>query len=242
MTRRPNRRPPDPPPKAAPAAAPEPGFYPYPDDSADRRRLRVAIAVAAVAHLFLFALPTIHSAAEAPPKEERAMVVVQQVRFKPPPPPPPEAPPPEPQAVEIPVPDPTPDELEPIREIEPIEVFQPIDYPDVIQIPDAPPETTPEDPGPILVGGDVARPLGIYTPLPDYTELARRARIQGIVILQLTLDEQGEVQNVQVLKDLPMGLTESAVRTVSTWRYEPATLNDKPVEVLMTVTVNFTLQ
>lgn len=227
--------------KAPPDAAPERDFYPYPDDSADRRRLRAAIAVAAVAHLLLFALPTLRTAAQAPPEEERAMVVIQQVRFKPPPPPPPEAPPPEPQAVEIPVPDPTPDELEPIRQIDEIvPLEQPIDYGDwIAEIPPPPPLP---DTGPILVGGDVARPTGIYTPLPAYTELARRVRIEGIVILQLTLDKQGVVQDVEVLKELPMGLTESAVKTVSTWRYEPATLNDQPVEVLMTVTVKFTLQ
>jgi len=237
-----SNRPPAGPPKALPDAVTERDFYPYPDDSADRRRLRVAVAVAVVAHLFLFALPTLRTAAEAPPEQERAMVVIQQVRFKPPPPPPPEAPPPEPEVVEIPVPDPTPDELEPIRQIDDIEVFEkPIEYPDVIEIPDGPPPPPPPV-GPILVGGDVARPNGIYTPLPAYTEIARKARIQGIVILQLVLDKQGNVTDVEVLKDMPFGLTESAVKTVSTWRYEPATLNKKPIEVLMTVTVNFTLQ
>ena len=226
-----------------PQAADERDSYPFPDDSADRRRLRAAVAVALACHLLLFALPSLRTEAEAATKEERTLMVIQQVRFKPPPPPPPEAPPPEPEVVEIPVPDPTPDELEPTRQLDDIvPIEQPIDYGDwIFEIP-APPPPPPEDTGPILVGGDVARPRGIHTPLPLYTELARKVRIQGMVILQVVLDKQGHVTEIEVLRDLPFGLTESAVKAVSGWRYEPATLNDKPIEVYMTVTVHFRLQ
>ena len=88
----------------------------------------------------------------------------------------------------------------------------------------------------------MARPQAIFAPKPLYTEAARKTRIQGPVILQVVLDKQGLVHDVQVLKGLPMGLTEQAVDAVSRWRYQPATLNDKPVEVYMTITIFFNLQ
>ena len=140
------------------------------------------------------------------------------------------------------MPDPTPFDPEPILEVTPPAMPDLPEWDPDVFIPDAPPPPPePADTGPILVGGDVARPLGIHTPRPDYTELARRARIQGSVILQVTLDAAGEVTDVKVLRGLPMGLTESAERTVRQWRYHPATLNGKPVSVYMTITVHFQL-
>lgn len=218
---------------------PDPDPYAVPDDSLERRRLRVAIAAALVVHALLLVLPAPHEEAQAaeedaPPK----VVVLQPVRFKPPPEPPPE-PIPQEEVVEIPVPDPTPDEIEPIRPaLETLPVNDDIDWDRVVwEVPTEP----PPPPGPILVGGEVARPRAIHTPEPPYTEIARRARIQGVVILQLTLNKGGEVRDVRVLKGLPMGLTEAAVETVSGWRYEPALLNHEPVDVYMTVTINYQL-
>lgn len=221
---------------------PDPEPYPFPDDSVERRRLRVAIAVAVAFHALLLVLPAPHDEAAAAVEEEpRKVVVLQPVRFQPPPEPPPEQIP-EPRAVEIPVPDPTPDELEPIRPA--LEMLPPLDDLDldsvVWDVPTEPPPPAPS--GPILVGGEVARPRAIFTPEPRYTELARRARIEGLVILQLTLTKEGTVRDVEVLRGLPMGLTEAAVDAVKQWRYEPALLNHKPVEVYMTVTVNYRLQ
>jgi len=212
------------------------------DDPGDRRRLRVAIAVAVLFHGLLLVIPTLESEAQpVVPEEERQLIEIKPMRFKPPEPPPPERQP-EPRAVQIPVPDPTPDEIEPLRPLEAIPVIDDLpDWdPDVI-VPDGPPPP-PEPDGPILVGGDVDRPVAIHTPEPEYTEIARRVRLQGIVILQLTLDKAGEVSEVKVLRGMGGGLTESAERAVRQWRYHPATLNGKPVAVYMTVTIHFTLQ
>ncbi|MCE2559594.1 MAG: energy transducer TonB [Acidobacteria bacterium] len=81
-----------------------------------------------------------------------------------------------------------------------------------------------------------------FAPRPNYTEEARRARVQGVVILQAVVDAVGNVGYVKVLKGLPEGLTESAVQVVEQWRYEPATLNGEPVPVYINLTVNFSLQ
>jgi protein TonB len=164
------------------------------------------------------------------------------VRFKPPEPPPEE--PPQPPVTRVPMPAENPNELEPIREVDdlpaPPDDYDWGDY--VIEVPQAPPEPDPEPVGPIPVGGDVARPQGIYTPRPEYTEIARKTRTQGRVTLQVILDKEGRVGDLKVLAALPMGLTERAVEAVRTWRYEPATLDGRPVEVYMTITITFTLQ
>lgn len=92
------------------------------------------------------------------------------------------------------------------------------------------------------VGDDVAKPVVIEQPPPDYTEEARRARIQGVVIIEATIDREGRVVDTRVLKGLPLGLSEAAEAAVAKWRYQPATLGGEPVPVVMIVTVNFQLQ
>lgn len=91
---------------------------------------------------------------------------------------------------------------------------------------------------------------GITTPKlvlpvqPTYPEEARKARVMGVVVLQALVDEQGVVQQVEVLRSLEKGCTDAAVQAVRQWRYEPARFakSGKPVAVYLTVTVNFKLQ
>lgn len=101
------------------------------------------------------------------------------------------------------------------------------------------PHTSPQQP--IHVGGDVQKPVKVSAPQPAYTEEARTARIQGVVIAQATIRRDGTVSSVKVLKGLPMGLSEKAVEAIETWKFEPATLNGQPVDVYYNLTVNFRL-
>lgn len=94
---------------------------------------------------------------------------------------------------------------------------------------------------PIHVDGNVTPPVKISAPAPQYTQEARDAQLQGVVIMQTVIDHQGNVANVKILKDLPMGLGEQAKKAVSEWKFEPATLNDEPVDVYYNLTVNFRL-
>lgn len=98
------------------------------------------------------------------------------------------------------------------------------------------------DDAPIQVGGAVKKPEPLYQPQPRYTEVARRANVQGVVVVQAVIDERGNVTDVKVLRGLPMGLDQAAIDAVRMWRYKPATLHGQPVKVYFNLTVNFQLQ
>ncbi len=105
-----------------------------------------------------------------------------------------------------------------------------------------PPAPRQTQPGTLHVGGDVRKPEKISAPQPSYTREARAAKVQGVIIAQAVIDEQGRVTAVKILKGLPYGLSESAAATMRTWRFKPATLNGQPVAVYYNLTVNFRLR
>ncbi|HVS00207.1 MAG TPA: TonB family protein [Thermoanaerobaculia bacterium] len=94
---------------------------------------------------------------------------------------------------------------------------------------------------PMEVGGAVLRPEVIHRVDPRYTEPARKSRLQGTVVVQAVIDEQGLVTQVKVVKALPMGLDQSAAEAVRQWRFKPATLHGRPVKVYYSLTINFQL-
>ena len=102
-------------------------------------------------------------------------------------------------------------------------------------------EPKPEPPaGPVRVGGNIKEPKKLRNVPPLYPEVAKQARVQGVVVLEATIDRSGRVDNVRVLRGIPL-LNEAAVEAVKKWVYSPTMLNGEPVPVIMTVTVNFTL-
>lgn len=213
----------------------------------DRGTLRRALLVAAALHilLLLITFPNLAKPTEPRGQGEKKVFVVQKLRFRPPPAAQKKEIPKR-RAKKIPIPDPTPDEPEPlpIEELpEPAVELPEIDVA-VFGIPDAPPSlfNTGDAEGPLQIGNGVSSPKKIYTPQPRYTEEGRQARIQGTVILQAVIDADGRVQDVKVLKGLPMGLDQSAIDTVKTWQYEPALRDGKPVAVYLNLLINFSLQ
>jgi protein TonB len=93
---------------------------------------------------------------------------------------------------------------------------------------------------PLRVGGEIREPKKLKHVAPAYPDIARQARAQGIVILECTIGADGTVQEVKVLRGVPL-LDQSAIAAVKQWVYTPTLLNGVPVPVVMTVTVNFRL-
>jgi protein TonB len=89
--------------------------------------------------------------------------------------------------------------------------------------------------------GGVTPPRPVYDPDPDYSDAARKAKYQGAVLLWLVVDADGRPHNIQIQRSLGMGLDEKAVAAVSTWRFQPGTLNGQPVAVEINVEVSFRL-
>jgi TonB family protein len=89
------------------------------------------------------------------------------------------------------------------------------------------------------VGGDVTAPIPIYKPEPGYTKEARAAKLQGTDVLWTIVDASGSVADVGLVKALDKGLDESAMQTVRTWKFKPATKNGAPVPVKVVVETSF---
>jgi protein TonB len=98
---------------------------------------------------------------------------------------------------------------------------------------------TGDQTAPLRVGGDVSAPTIISKFEPKYTEPARHAHLTGVVVVEAIISKQGTVEEVKVLKGLPMGLSEEAMEAVRKWRFKPGRLNGEPVDVIFNLTVNF---
>ena len=84
------------------------------------------------------------------------------------------------------------------------------------------------------------RPVPRSTPPPAYPASALRARISGVVIMDIVVDRSGRVSGYRVLKRLPFGISEAAVAAVTGWRYAPGRdANGNPVASIIRVTVPF---
>jgi protein TonB len=92
----------------------------------------------------------------------------------------------------------------------------------------------------VRVSSGVSTGLLIRKVQPNYPQLAKQARIQGVVILQAEISKDGTIQNLQLVSGHPM-LAPAAIEAVKQWRYKPYLLNGEPVAVETQVQVNFSL-
>jgi periplasmic protein TonB len=105
----------------------------------------------------------------------------------------------------------------------------------------APPPPPPPPPAaPVRVGGEISAPRLLHRVDPEYPLIAQSAQIQGIVILEATVDVAGAVTDTKVLRSHSV-LDEAAVNAVRQWRYEPLRLNGQAMPFVLTVTVSFSL-
>jgi len=89
------------------------------------------------------------------------------------------------------------------------------------------------------VGGGVSNPILVYAPDPEFSDEARRAKYQGVCVVGLIVDAQGNPQRVHVVQPLGMGLDEKAMEAVRQYKFKPAIYKGKPVAVEVNIEVNF---
>ena len=103
----------------------------------------------------------------------------------------------------------------------------------------APPPPPPV--APVRVGGNIKQPTKTKDVRPVYPAIAQSARVQGVVIVEAVIGPDGRVTDAKILRSIPL-LDQAALDAVRQWEFTPTLLNGVPVPVIMTVTVNFTLQ
>jgi len=91
------------------------------------------------------------------------------------------------------------------------------------------------------VGGGVSAPQVIYAQQPEFTDAARQAKYQGVCVVSLIVDAQGNPQRVQIIQHVGMGLDEKALEAVRHYKFKPAMLQGHPVPVEVHINVNFRL-
>lgn len=91
------------------------------------------------------------------------------------------------------------------------------------------------------VGHGVTAPRAIYSPDPQFTDAARKAKYSGTAVLRLTVTTEGTTRDVKILNSLTPDLDRKAVAAVKTWKFEPAMKDGKPVPVSIDVEVDFHL-
>lgn len=95
--------------------------------------------------------------------------------------------------------------------------------------------------GVFRMGSGATPPRAIYSPEPEFSEEARKAKYQGVCTLGVIVDAQGHPTNIRVLNSLGMGLDEKAIQAVKTWRFEPAMKDGHAVRFEIAVEVDFHL-
>ena len=104
-----------------------------------------------------------------------------------------------------------------------------------------PPGTRALDGKGMRIGSGLRPPTKVKDVRPVYPPDAMDAKIQGVVIMDIRIDEGGRVTDAEVLRSIP-ALDQAAIDAVRQWEFMPTLLNGVPTPVLVTVTVQFTLK
>ncbi len=90
------------------------------------------------------------------------------------------------------------------------------------------------------IGGRVSAPVVIHSVEAQFSDEARKAKYQGVCVVSLIVDAQGNPQNPRIAKSLGMGLDEKAIEAVRQYRFRPAMLDgETPVPVTINMEINF---
>jgi periplasmic protein TonB len=110
-----------------------------------------------------------------------------------------------------------------------------------VEAPPPPPPPAPAPARPVRVGGELKVPALLKRVEPEYPLIAIAAHVTGTVILEATVNEQGAVTDVRVLRSVHAVLDQAAVDALRQWRYSPLTLNGHLSPFILTVTLTFSL-
>jgi protein TonB len=94
----------------------------------------------------------------------------------------------------------------------------------------------------VRIGGQIQPPTLLRRIEPTYPPMAVSAHLQGMVILEAIVDEEGTVTDVKVLRSVNPLLDREALAAVRQWRYSPVVLNGRPVPFVLSVSLSFSLQ
>ena len=103
-----------------------------------------------------------------------------------------------------------------------------------------PPPSRATPPGVYRVGAGINAPTKIKDVRPIYPAAAQDAGIEGVVIIEVQIAEDGTIATAHTVRSIPL-LDEAALDAVRQWIFTPTLLNGAPISVAMMVTVNFTL-
>ena len=92
------------------------------------------------------------------------------------------------------------------------------------------------------VGGGVTPPTVMSRFEPVYSEEARKAKYQGVVVLSAIVRKDGTIEILKVIRSLGLGLDENAINALKKWKFRPGMKGGKPVDVALNIEVNFSLR
>ena len=87
----------------------------------------------------------------------------------------------------------------------------------------------------------MTEPVLLYKVDPEYSEEARKAKLQGVVLVRAVIDARGQVQNIEVAQGLGLGLDERAMAAVEKWKFRAGMRNGKPVATSALIQLTFRL-
>ncbi len=95
--------------------------------------------------------------------------------------------------------------------------------------------------GPVRISEGAIAGYALFHPNPDYPTLAKISHVEGKVVLQAVITEEGSIKDLKILSASNPLLHIGVMETVRTWKYKPTLLSGEPVEVITTITINFIL-
>jgi periplasmic protein TonB len=96
--------------------------------------------------------------------------------------------------------------------------------------------------GVFRVGGGVSAPSIVFRVEPTYSEEARKAKYQGVVVLSAIVRKDGTIEILKVVRGLGLGLDENAIQALKQWKFRPGMKNGVAVDVALNIEVNFSLR